>query len=125
MATVSPEDRRMLMDFFGVDSAAIDAMSDTKAMRGLQQYHQSGKLAVYDTSPPLPDTVDWVTDGLAQTASDIGSGVQVTGESIITSARQVGVGLADAVGVTSSLLKFIIPAGLILAGYIVFLRYGK
>lgn len=96
MATVTPDERRILMDFFGLPSDAIDDMSETKAARGLEQYHAAGKLAIYDASPPLPDTLDWISEGLQQSVSleGIERAWQERGATW-TLARQVGTDLAE------------------------------
>lgn len=122
MAAVTPEERRMLMDFFGVDSAEIDAMSAEKAMRGLEQYHQSGKLAQYEVVP-VPPAFDWISAGLVESGKDVAAGFQSGGDVIIGATRQVGVGIK---GLTNlGLFKFVAPAVLVFVGYILYLRYGK
>ena len=109
MAAVTPDERRILMDFFGVPSESIDEMSETKAMRGLEQYHAAGKLSIYDASPPLPSAVDWISDGLARsfTPEGIEFGFRESGKVIETTARQVGVGIQKAAAEATSTLKII------------------
>ena len=130
MARVSTDERRLLLDL-GYTSDQVDDMLDYRAARLLENYHAQQKTGFYNEAGeydgPSPDEAQegWVERGLTATARDIETNVRATGEAIFTSARQVGLGITEAVGVTSGLLKFLIPAGIILAGYIVFLRYGK
>lgn len=109
MAVVTPDERRILIDFFGVPSEAIDEMSETKALRGLEQYHAAGKLSIYDASPPLPSTLDWISEGLARsvTPEGIEYGFRETGKVIETTARQIGVGIQKAAAEATSTLKIV------------------
>lgn len=109
MAAVTPDERRILMDFFGLPSDAIDSMTELKAARGLEQYHAAGKLSIYDASPPLPSAIDWISEGLEQsvTPEGIAFGFRETGKVIETSARQVGVGIQAALVEASGVVKIV------------------
>lgn len=131
MAIVTSGERRFLLDA-GYTSEQIDNMLQYRAdalLASFQERELSGFSEFGEYEGPTPaevlDDSQWIERGLGQTASDISTGLQSTGEAIITTSRQVGTGLAQAVGVTSAMLKFLIPAGIILAGYIVWVRYGR
>jgi hypothetical protein len=129
MAVVTAEERRILRDYFGYTDDMVDGLSEYAAGRQLDAYHSQQETGFYSTAgaytgpTPAEAQEDWVTQGLAATAVDVASGVQATGEAAFTTARQVGTGIAEAVGVTSGLLKYLVPAGIILAGYLVYLRF--
>ncbi len=133
MATVTATERRILRDYFGYTDPMVDNLREDQAVKLLSDYHSRTESGFYNTTGaytgPTPDEAaggyDWIGEGLFQTSLDIGEGVQGAGEALIVAAKQLGTGLADTVGVTSKILKWIVPAAAILAGYLVYLRFRK
>lgn len=129
MASVTPEERRILMDVLGYGADGIEALTEARLARHLEAYYSQQKTGFYNdmgayTGPVGDADPAWVADGLAATAWDIAKGLQETGDVVITTSRQVGTDLAEGLTFTAGLSKLLIPAAIALAGYILYLRYG-
>ena len=114
MASVTPEERRILIDWGGIDAASIEGMPELTAQSTLRSYHESGKvgqqLMASDLQVPLPElSLDWISEGLAASVTPEGMayGFSETGKSIGTSARQIGVGIQAALVEASGVVKIV------------------
>ena len=114
MASVTPDERRILIDWGGIAAGAIEGMTEQQAQSTLQSYYDAGKVGqqtmASDLQVPLPAlSFDWIAEGLARsvTAEGIEFGFRETGKAIETTARQVGVGIQKAVSEASSTLRIV------------------
>lgn len=130
MAVVMPEDRRVLRDYFGYTDSQIDDLPESHAARHLEAYHSQMGTGHYSRTGeylgPSPaeieESYDWITEGLHETAKELGEGLQDVGERVGTTARQVGENLGRELEFISKLPKYVLIGALILGAVIL---YGK
>lgn len=128
MATVSSDERRMLRDYFGYSDVQIDGLSDTTVEKHLAAYYAQqetgfySKEGTYDGPSPseVLESSDWITQGVLASGREAAEGLAAAGEAILTTASQVGTGLAEGAETTAKLSKILIPAALVLAGFLAY-----